>query len=136
MRRSSTRRGSRRHQDLQVIVPKAVDIHAVFINANKPQWKDPNIMKAIYHAVDRRTINDTILNGTGRVLNNPPGFSQDYPDVDQYAYDPEKAKQLLTEANFPSISRSSFPISQPKPSGRGCFQWSRHTCRRSGSRPS
>jgi peptide/nickel transport system substrate-binding protein len=82
-------------------VPKPVDIHAVFINATKPQWKDPNIMKAIYYAVDRREINNTILNGTGRVLNNPPGFNQDYSDVDQYPFDPAKAKQLLDAAKFP-----------------------------------
>jgi len=62
-----------------------------------------------------------VLSELGRVLNNPPGFKQDYPDVNQYEYDPEKAKQLLKDANFPFDK--PFRISYP--AGTGTSVWTR-----------
>jgi peptide/nickel transport system substrate-binding protein len=96
---------------LTVITPQPIDIHAVYLNNTLPALRDMRIIQAIYYGVDRKTIAEQVLNGIPRVLNNPPGFKQDYPDVNQYPFDPDKAKQLLKDANFPFDK--PFRISYP-----------------------
>ena len=51
----------------------------------------------MYYAIDRRAINDAIYGGANRILWNPPGFKE-YEGLDEYPFDPEKAKALLAES--------------------------------------
>lgn len=68
-------------------------------NNTKTPWSDLRVRKAISHAIDRKTICETIFNGLGS-----PHYSMmaspawERTDLDYYSYDPEKAKELLTEA--------------------------------------
>ncbi len=62
------------------------------------------VRQAISHAIDREAIRANLLGG-GQVLNlacYPSQFGCESPDAPIYDYNPEKAKQLLTEAGYPN----------------------------------
>jgi peptide/nickel transport system substrate-binding protein len=60
-------------------------------------FTDPRVRKAMYHAIDRRAINDAVYGGANRILWNPPGFKE-YEGLDEYEFDPDKARTLLAES--------------------------------------
>ena len=60
-------------------------------------FSDKRVRQAMYYAIDRRTINDQLFGGKNRILSNPPGFKE-YDDLNKYAFDPQKAKDLLAAA--------------------------------------
>lgn len=71
------------------------------LNPDVP-WSDPRVRRAMAHAVDRQAIIDGLLAGvpkmTPTVAENELGYD---PSVEPYAYDPQKARDLLAEAGYP-----------------------------------
>ena len=71
--------------------------------SNKQEYlKDKRIRQAILHAIDRQAIVDEVLQGRGSVINNyilGPDWALP-SGLNAYPYDPERAKQLLTEAGW------------------------------------
>jgi peptide/nickel transport system substrate-binding protein len=67
----------------------------------KSPWADQRVRLAANHAINRQTINDAETLGysvlTGSVI--PRKFDFSLP-IEPYAYDPNKAKQLLKEAGY------------------------------------
>ena len=59
---------------------------------------------AMNHAINRQEIIDTVLGGFGQLMNGqvvgPDAFGHN-PNIEEYAYDPQRARQLLAEAGFP-----------------------------------
>jgi peptide/nickel transport system substrate-binding protein len=72
---------------------------------------DVRVRRAIFHAIDRRTM-ATKLAGEGSLVPNAPcapsQFGCDEASAVSYAYDPAKAKALLAEAGFPSGLDATF----------------------------
>lgn len=87
-------------ESLNVISAPGVGITAISVLNTNPRMADKRVRQALYYGIDRRTIVDTVLQGRARVLEGAPPRLDQYDDLDVYAYDPEKAKQLLTEAGF------------------------------------
>jgi peptide/nickel transport system substrate-binding protein len=74
------------------------------------------LRRAITHAIDRDRIIKYVLESNAYPLNgllSPQVFGYD-PGAKAYAYDPEKAKQLLIEAGFPN----GFEVDYFSPTGR------------------
>ena len=73
---------------------KGVDGH------ENPVMQDKRVREAILHAIDRETIAEQLYPGLAHVLHS--GVPNDYAEYNGNAYDynPEKAKQLLKEANY------------------------------------
>jgi len=63
-----------------------------------PQIADPRVRQAINYAFDRKTLLETVFGGAGRLLWIDAGFDPTDSDLDQYDFNPDKAKQLLAEA--------------------------------------
>ena len=63
---------------------------------------DVKVRQALYHAIDIEAIINTVMNGYATVANSyMPSICVGYdPDIQRPAYDPELAKQLLTEAGY------------------------------------
>lgn len=71
-------------------------------NQSEPRFKDPRVRQAFLYAVDRAGIVKSALDGHGRVSNDVLDPLWTGTDLNQYPYDPAKAKQLLKAANWDS----------------------------------
>jgi peptide/nickel transport system substrate-binding protein len=65
-------------------------------------FSDPNVRKAMYHAIDREAIANDLMEGTVTVADTPINPASPYhnPDVPKYEYNPELARQMLDEAGW------------------------------------
>ncbi len=73
-------------------------------NFHDPRLRDLRVRRAIAYSIDRATIVNSMLRGTGRIatgLLSPESWAY-YTDVTSYSYDPEKARQLLDQAGYPT----------------------------------
>jgi peptide/nickel transport system substrate-binding protein len=93
----------------------------VAFNQSKPPFDNPQVRQAINYAVNKQAIVDNLLQGTGVAAVNPlPPVVWSYTDdIQQYAYDPDKAKELLAEAGYPDGFSCSFWVPE---SGSGMQQ--------------
>ncbi|MCA1646684.1 MAG: ABC transporter substrate-binding protein [Chloroflexi bacterium] len=82
-----------------VLVP-GVGTEYLQFRVDNPTVADNRVRQAIYYAVDRRAMLNSVFNGAGQVLWVPAGFDPNTPGLNQYPYDPEMATQLLNAANF------------------------------------
>lgn len=85
-------------------------------NQEQPRFKDPKVKQAFLYAVNRAGIVEAALQGKGLVRNDvfDPLWSGD--GLEQYAFDQNKAKALLKEANWDSskpVKLSWIPGSNP-----------------------
>ena len=92
-------------------------------------YYDVNVRRAMMMAIDFQNIEDSLYKGTGNIQDWPydqvKAYSRLYLDLDApdcppevkelYSYNPEKAKQLLTDAGYPNgfktkaVINSGFP---------------------------
>lgn len=65
-------------------------------------FSDPNVRKALFHAIDRQAIVDGLMEGTVQIANSGISPTSPYhnPDVPVYEYDPAKAAQMLDDAGW------------------------------------
>ena len=77
------------------------------IGALGPQWADPRVYQALSMAIDRETYVSAVHPGEIPTANALPADNPGYlPELDEeYAYDPEGAKELLAEAGYPGRVR-------------------------------
>jgi peptide/nickel transport system substrate-binding protein len=91
-------------------ISKAPTLRVVYLvfdadgRAGKSPVQNLKVRQAVSHAIDVDTLIKTVMNGnamrTAAVL-NPQHFGYDKSLENPYPYNPEKARQLLKEANFP-----------------------------------
>lgn len=84
------------------------------LHTSMPSGKlaDRRVRQAIMYAIDREAIIDSVLAGKGRTVGSmmfQPDWAQS-PDQNDYAYDPEKAKELLAEADWDASTEVNLDI--------------------------
>lgn len=69
---------------------------------NMETIKDAKLRQAIAYAINRESIVDDLLKGTGEIIDGPYTSLNPYlnKNLTKYTYDPEKAKQLLAESGW------------------------------------
>jgi peptide/nickel transport system substrate-binding protein len=85
------------------------------LNTTGGPTKDVRVRQALAYAIDKQAIINDILKGTGVPATGTVPSVIDYAykkDVQAYAYDPDKAKQLLSDAGYPSGFTTKFWVTQ------------------------
>ena len=107
--------------DPNVTVEMPLDTRTIFmgLNCQKGATTDKKVRLAFNYAVDKKAIVKKILFGTAEPMDGPvsPKVFGYFKMEHQYDYNPEKAKQLLKEANF-DFSKT---IQMRTPNGRYLF---------------
>jgi len=67
-------------------------------------FNNVKLRQAVAHAIDRKRINDIVMDGKGSLVDGPTpeGLWWFNPNAISYPFDPEKAKALLAEAGYPN----------------------------------
>jgi peptide/nickel transport system substrate-binding protein len=92
--------------------------------ANPPDIRDARVRKALMHAIDKRELNESILDGKGIMADSfiAPGESA-FQEVDRaitkYPFDPRRAEQIMQDAGYVKGSDGYFA----GPDGRPVFEY-------------
>ena len=85
-----------------VIAPPGFSVYYIGFNASMAPFDDPKFRQALNHAIDKELIASEVLSElmTPAYTILPPGFPGYTPDIKGLKYDPELAKQLLSESRY------------------------------------
>jgi peptide/nickel transport system substrate-binding protein len=88
--------------NLQIIDRPAFNVAYVGFNIAKKPTDDIKVREAIAYGLDRQSVVDNFYSGRAVVATQfmPPEVVGYADDVPMYEYDPEKAKQILTDAGY------------------------------------
>ena len=85
-----------------VSAPPQFDVDYFGMNTTKPPFDDVKVRQAFNYAIDRQSLASTLLEDlvvpAAGIL--PPGFPGYNPSLEGYNYDPEKARQLISESKY------------------------------------
>jgi len=107
--------------NLKLVSQPGMNIGYLSFNHTKKLWQNIHMRRAIVYAINRQAIVDNIYQGMGQVAKNPiPPTMWGYNDeIEDFPYDPEKAKLELAEAGYPGaqdlpeITLWSMPVPRP-----------------------
>ncbi len=107
--------------DPKITLEMPLDTRTIFmgLNCQKGVTTDKRVRQAFNYAVDKKAIVEKVLFNTAEPMDGPvsPKVFGYFKMKKQYDYDPEKAKELLKEANFDF----SQTIQMRTPNGRYLF---------------
>jgi peptide/nickel transport system substrate-binding protein len=100
--------------DLVIHQTQGIHIWWVTLNLHEKPFSDVRVRQAMNYAIDKDTIIKTILGGAAVpshsfAFPNTPAYTE---DLQQYPYDPDKAKDLLSQAGFPDGFTTTYLIPQ------------------------
>lgn len=87
-------------------------------NTEKAPFDNPKVRQALNHAVNKESLIAGLYGNLAVPAKNPlpPGYLGYNDSVEEYAYNPERAKQLLAEAGFPNgfeFDLWTMPVARP-----------------------
>jgi ABC-type transport system substrate-binding protein len=105
----------------RIEVEQTVNTTYIAINVNEKPFDDVRVRQALNYAIDKNRIVQ-LLNGRATVANQilpplMPGYDETYTG---YEYNPDKAKQLLTEANLANGFETSIECISVEPQPKLC----------------
>ncbi|MCC6704257.1 MAG: ABC transporter substrate-binding protein, partial [Thermomicrobiales bacterium] len=75
-------------------------------NASRPVFADKRVRQALLYGLDRQSIAEEVFRGYAEILNAPffgwEWAEGDFDHLNPYAYDPDKARELIAEADWAS----------------------------------
>jgi peptide/nickel transport system substrate-binding protein len=92
------------HPNLKLISTDTVRVLYIRLRENRKPLDDVRVRRALNYAVNKKEIVRYLLRGMGAVPTAPlhPLLMGYNPNLTSYAYNPEKAKELLAEAGYPN----------------------------------
>jgi len=93
----------RKNTNLTVTSTPAPSVSFLACNLDRPFLKDKRVRQAMLYAIDRESIVKEILIGEATVVNSTiigPEWMGTPPGLNEYKYSPDKARQLLKDANW------------------------------------
>jgi peptide/nickel transport system substrate-binding protein len=103
------------HKNFDIIDSYSAAVHLMALNNTAVPLNDIRVRKAINYGVDIQGIIDGAFFGKGSPSGSPviPGLSTYYDGSLSYPHDPQKARELLTEAGFNDAHKLSLEITVP-----------------------
>lgn len=103
---------------LEVQILDSMFVSVLDVNTAKAPFDDPAVVEALHYGIDREAIKKTSNFGVGDVNYQP--FPKGYVGHDDqlddlYAYNPEKAKQILADAGLKNGVKGTFSTAAPTP---------------------
>lgn len=105
-------------EGMQVMERPPYTILYIAFNQKNKALQDERVRKALNHAIDKdAVISQSLPEGTEKATQFMPSSVDGYADdVEEYEYDPEKAKQLLKEAGQENLTlRFAYPTGVSRP---------------------
>lgn len=104
--------------DLQVFERPSLNVGYLGLTSTRGPLKEKLVRQALNHAVDKQALIDAFYAGAAEPAINPmpPVVAGYNPDVQDYEYDPAKAKELLAEAGYPDgfeMELWAMPVPRP-----------------------
>ena len=103
-----------------VVAPPSFSVSYVGFNTSMPPFDDAKFRQALNHAVDKELIASEVLSGLVEPAYGvlPPGFPGFNPNLQGLTYDPELARRLLAESQYPDAeTRPRIVITVPGTGG-------------------
>lgn len=103
---------------LELLMQPSLNVGYLAMNMEKPPFDNLKVRLAINHAINKAPIIENLYQGTGIPAKNPiPPTLWGYDDsIEDYAYNPELAKQLLAEAGYPNgFETTLWALPVPRP---------------------
>jgi dipeptide transport system substrate-binding protein len=104
--------------NLTVMEQEGLNVGYLAFNTEKKPFDDVRVRQALSYAINKPAIIDAVYQGAGVAAKNPiPPTIWSYNDaVEDYPYDPERARQLLAEAGYPNGFETdlwAMPVQRP-----------------------
>jgi dipeptide transport system substrate-binding protein len=103
--------------EIVVLEQEGLNVGYLAFNTEKAPFTDKRVRQALNMAVNKQAILDAVFQGAGKAAINPiPPTIWSYNDaVKDYPYDPNKAKQMLTEAGVTDLKTNiwAMPVQRP-----------------------
>ena len=103
---------------LELLSQLSLNVGYLAMNMEKPPFDDLRVRLAINHAINKTVIVEQLYQGLAIPAKGPiPPTLWSYDDsIEDYAYDPELAKQLLAEAGYPNgFETTLWALPVPRP---------------------
>lgn len=90
------------NKNLSIVEQAGMHVWWTAFNTQRAPFDNVKVRQAVNYAINKQAIVDGILQGTGEVANSPlpPTVWSHNPSIENYDYNPEKAKELLEEAGY------------------------------------
>ncbi len=114
----------RETEGIKVIEQAGLNVGYLALNTEKAPFDNKLVRQAMNYAINKQDIIDGVYGGLGQIAKNPlpPGMWSYNDDIEDYPYDPAKAKSLLAEAGLAdgfSTTLWAMPVSRPyNPNGK------------------
>lgn len=105
-------------EGLELLTRTENNVGYLGFNTQKEPFDKVELRHAVNYAIDKQAIADALYAGYATTAKNPlpPGYLGYNEDVEPYAYDPDKARELLAEAGFEEgleIELWTMPVARP-----------------------
>ena len=102
---------------IEVLEQEGLNVGYLAFNTEKEPFTDPKVRQALHMAINRDAIIDAVFQGAGTVAKNPipPTIWSYNENVEDYPYDPERARQMLEEAGVTDLQTDiwAMPVQRP-----------------------
>ncbi len=104
-------------QEIKLLQQEGLNVGYLGFNVEKKPFDNKKVRQALNMAINKQAIIDVVFQGAGKAAKNPiPPTIWSYNDaVEDYPYDPEKAKKLLAEAGVKDLETNiwAMPVQRP-----------------------
>ena len=104
--------------NLQLFERPSMNVGYLGLTATREPFDDPLVRRAMNHAIDKQAIIDGFFEGRAEPAKNPipPVFAAYNDDIEEYEYNPDRARELLEEAGLPDgfeMELWAMPVPRP-----------------------